>query len=71
MGNTQAQQKTTGKMPRKVKKKKKNMKIPVQHQSDEKYERGEHSGAAEGRGWGKIQKKTGDAILLEEIDEVV
>ena len=47
------------------------MKIPVQHQSDEKYERGEHSGAAEGRGWGKVQKKTGNALLLEETDEVV
>ena len=64
-------QKKGKKQKRKVRKQKKNRKGSVEQETDGTRERGQQSGAAEGRGWGKEQKQAdADALLLEEIVEI-
>ena len=64
------QKKKGEKQKRKVRKQKKKRKVSVEQETDGTSERGAHSGAAEGRGWGKEQKQADDALLLEEIVEL-
>ena len=64
------QKKKGKKQKRKVRKQKKNRKVSVEQEIAGTSERGEYSGAAEGRDWEKEQKQTDDALLLEEIVEL-
>ena len=64
------QKKKRKKQKRKVRKQKKNRKGSAEQETAGTSEGGAHSGAAEGRGWGKEQKQADDALLLEEVVEL-
>ena len=56
---------------RNVERQKQNTKVSVEQTTDGTSERGEHSGSAEGGAWEMEQKQTDDALVLEELEEVV